>query len=283
MSHPVLFIGALAISILSAQQAHAASSTPCTPLKNYVDPQSETNLDTFQDGGDIDSDVVVYFNIPGMQISSGYPQVKLCIEDLPIPSSVGGTQCDGGDALGWNNCWLIIATHTGSNLSPEDTQNCQSEDEYRGTAPCYECTCMGSYFGGGSVPDGSYVSDTLKDSCGLSSQHHWGVSCPDVMNGRRIPPFDGVNLSNYSTVQINICDEATDGCSICQGGYQPAFEVGLQWVNDVGQCHGEPKKGAPFTSAAVFPDDDFWLGSSDLDHRSHFHSDLNALKANLST
>lgn len=247
----MLFIVAIAISLLSVQLTSASSETiPCIPLKNNVDPKFETNLDVFQSGGDIDSDIVVYFNIPRVQISPPYPQVQLCIEDLPIPSSVGGRQCDGGDALGWNNCWLVVATHVGSNLNPEDTQHCQSEDEYRGASPCYACLCDGSYFGAGYVPDGSYVSDTLVDGCGPSSAHHWGVSCPDVQNGRQVLPFDGgMNLSNHSTVQINICPETSDDCSVCQGGgYHPAFEVGLQWVNDVAQCRGDPKYGVPFSA-----------------------------------
>jgi hypothetical protein len=204
---------------------------------------------SFRMDGDIDSVSVVYFNIPRIQVSPPNPQVQLCIEDLPIPSSVGGRQCGGGEAQGWNNCWLVVATHVGSNLNPEDTQHCESEDENRGTAPCYECLCKGSYFGAGSVPDGSYVSDTLIDSCGPSSPHRWGVGCDDVQNARGIQSFDRVSLSNHSTVQINICSETTDGCSVCQGGgYHPAFDVGLQWVNNVEQCSSQPKYGAPFSS-----------------------------------
>merc|ERR1712194_66305 len=178
--------------------------------------------------GDIDSVRVVYFNIPRMQMSPPYLRAKLCIEDLPIPSSVGGRQCDGGEAQGWNNCWLIVATREGSNVNPDDTQHCESEDKNSGTGSCYKCLCKGSYFGAGSVPGGSQVSDTLVDSCGPRSPERWGASCDDVQNARRIPASDRVNLSNHSTVQINICPEASDGCSVCQGsGYHPAFEVGL--------------------------------------------------------
>lgn len=253
MFHHMLPIGALALSLLSVQPTSASSeASPCIPLKDYVDPDFETNLDIFQSGGDIDSVSVVYFNIPRMQMSPPYLRAKLCIEDLPIPSSVGGRQCDGGEAQGWNNCWLIVATREGSNVNPDDTQHCESEDKNSGTASCYECLCEGSYFGAGSVPGGSQVSDTMVDSCGPRSPERWGASCDDVQNARRIPASDRVNLSNHSTVQINICPEASDGCSVCQGGgYHPAFDVGLQWSNDVEQCSGEPKYGAPFSAGHV--------------------------------
>ena len=106
--------------------------------------------------------------------------VPRCIIDVfyffgmvgPRPAKVilpRGKQCDGGKAQGWNNCWLIVAARGGSNVNPGNTQHCESEDENRGTVPCYECLGKVSYFGAGSVPGVSKVSDTVVHSCGPRS------------------------------------------------------------------------------------------------------------------
>ena len=234
-------IAAGIVFILSAHCAAAQTEdppvpVPCAPLADYVDPNYRDNFEMFMAGGDVPSDVPVMFTVPRAAISPPNPQVKLCIEDLPIPASVGGVSCEAPDC---QNCWLIIGRHTGSNLNPDDVQYCKSSDSYRGTAPCYQCTCSGSDFGTGSVPP----DRTLTDACGLNSQNNWGTTCPDVMNGRYNVTIGG--YSNSSTIQINICGGIEDDCSICQGGgYQPSFRVGLQWSNRMDQCFANN----PFTS-----------------------------------
>eukprot|EP00562_Extubocellulus_spinifer_P002529 CAMPEP_0178482032 /NCGR_PEP_ID=MMETSP0696-20121128/6519_1 /TAXON_ID=265572 /ORGANISM="Extubocellulus spinifer, Strain CCMP396" /LENGTH=256 /DNA_ID=CAMNT_0020109525 /DNA_START=169 /DNA_END=936 /DNA_ORIENTATION=- len=219
--------------LAASQSAIATTPVPCAPLIDYVEPMYQNNLDIFLGGGEISDDVPVFFDIPRMEIPAISPQIKLCIEDLPIPTSVGESECND-----WNKCWLVIGRHTGPNAKSEDTKNCASSDDYRGTSPCYACTCSGSYFGSGSVPS----DEPLISGCGLSSQQAWGVSCPDVNNGR----MTSMNTySNFSTVQINICDGSGDVCEICQGGgYQPQFRVGLQWISESEQCFDEP----PFTN-----------------------------------
>ena len=218
----------------AAQTETSPVPVPCAPLADYVDPRYQDNFGVFMAGGDIESDVPVMLTIPTTQISPPNPQVKLCIEDLPIPTSVGDVPCDE-----WNKCWLIIGRHTGSKLNPDDVQYCKSSDSYRGTAPCYQCTCSGSDFGTGSVPP----DRTLTDACGLSSQNDWGTVCPDVMNGRYNTAIGA--YSNSSTIQINICGGIEDDCNICQGGgFQPSFRVGLQWSNQMDQCFANN----PFTS-----------------------------------
>ena len=164
-------------------------------------------------------DLPVFLTVPRTEISRPNPRVKLCIEDLPIPTSIGDVPCDE-----WQKCWLMIGRHAGSNLNPEDIQYCKSRNAYRGTAPCYACTCSGSDFGTGSVsPDRG-----LTGGCGLSSQKNWGTSCPDVMNRR---------YSYNATAGAQMYSNFADDCDICRGGgYQPEFRVGLQWSNRMEQC-----------------------------------------------
>ena len=209
-----------------AQADDAPASVPCAPLADYVDPKYQESFDIFMAGGDVPPNLPVFLTVPRI---SRFP-TKLCIEDLPIPTSIGDVPCDD-----WQKCWLIMGTHTGSNLSPNDVRYCKSSNPYRGTAPCYACTCTGSDFGTGSVPPDRILSG----GCGLSSQNSWGTSCPDVGNGRRYynVTTGAEEYSNYSTVQINICGGNADYCDICRGGgYLPEFRVGLQWSNRMEQC-----------------------------------------------
>ena len=215
---------------VAAQADDAPAPVPCAPLADYVDPKYQENFDIFMAGGDVPPDLPVFLTVPRTEISRPNPRVKLCIEDLPIPTSIGDVPCDE-----WQKCWLMIGRHTGSNLNLEDVQYCKSSNAYRGTAPCYACTCSGSDFGTGSVPP----DRGLTDGCGLSSQKYWGTSCPDVMNRRSSynATVGAQMYSNYSTVQIKICGGIADDCDICRGGgYQPEFRVGLQWSNRMEQC-----------------------------------------------
>lgn len=230
--------------LLLASSQSEPSPVPCIPLSAFIEPGSQDNLDIFIGGGEVPGDVPVFFDIPRTEISASSPQVKLCIEDVPIPTSVGGRECDGVDT-----CWLVIGRHTGANPTSEDVRYCKSSDPYRGTTPCYACTCSGATFGSGSVPD----DRTLSYGCGLSAQNSWGTSCPDVYNGRLnlTHPYDGTNpsYSNYSTVQINICGGIEDNCNVCRGGgYQPGFRVGLQWANNAEQCFAD----SPFSGGYAF-------------------------------
>mmetsp|Transcript_16781 Transcript_16781/g.48196 ORF Transcript_16781/g.48196 Transcript_16781/m.48196 type:complete len:267 (+) Transcript_16781:59-859(+) len=239
----MLFLAICLIAVCSvpvaAQTEDSPVPVPCAPLADYVDPKYQENLEIFMLGGDVSPDLPVFFKVPRTEISRPNPQVKLCIQDLPIPTSVGEVPCDD-----WNRCWLNIGRHTGSNLNPDDVQYCKSSDAYRGTAPCYACTCSGSNFGMGSAPP----DRSLTDGCGLSSQKFWGTGCDDVMNARY--NADASDYSNYSTVQINICGGIEDNCNICRGGgFQPGFRVGLQWSNRMEQCF----ENYPFASSGSVP------------------------------
>lgn len=238
MLAPIVILAAPFLTLADSQPKPTVS---CTTLIDHVDPESQKNLDVFLGGGHITSDVPVYFQIPRWPVLAG-EQVKFCIEDIPIPISVGDSACDD-----WNKCWLIIGSKAGTKPDPDDVKYCEnSNDSYRGTTPCYECTCKGSYFGSGFVES----NRTLTSGCGLSAQEKWGVSCPDVHNGRMVLPHTGDvgSYSNFSTAQINICSGVADDCSVCNhGGYHPQFQVGLQWASNVNQCFYEP----PFTSAGI--------------------------------
>jgi len=237
LSLPVAAIVCIALaSYCAAQTEDAPVPVPCFQLSDYVDPAYQDNLKIFMGGGDISSDAPVMFTVPRTEISLPDAQVKLCIENLEIPSSVGEVPCDS-----WQKCWLIIGRHTGSDPNPDDVQYCKSSNSYRGTAPCYKCTCSGADVGTGSIP----ADRTLAGACGLNSQNSWGTQCPDVMNGRYNAATD--EYSNSSTIQVNICGGIEDDCNICQdGGYQPGFRVGLQWSNRMDQCFDKN----PFTSGA---------------------------------
>eukprot|EP00567_Pseudictyota_dubia_P014012 CAMPEP_0197434320 /NCGR_PEP_ID=MMETSP1175-20131217/2071_1 /TAXON_ID=1003142 /ORGANISM="Triceratium dubium, Strain CCMP147" /LENGTH=255 /DNA_ID=CAMNT_0042962997 /DNA_START=210 /DNA_END=977 /DNA_ORIENTATION=- len=199
----------------------------CDSLVNYVNAGSQENLETFLGGGDIPADVPVFLTIPRTEIDAPNSQYKLCLEDILIPTSVGGNECNET-----SQCWLAIGIHTGNNLDPEDIQYCKSSDPYTGAGPCFNCVCQGSDMGAGSVPP----NRTLSDGCGVSAQDDWGVSCTDAMNGR-MNDASKMTLSNYSTVQVNICPETGDDCGVCEGGgYQAQFLVGLTWINNVEQC-----------------------------------------------
>ena len=68
---------------------------PCNPLSNYIEPNLKDNPDIFLGDGDVANNVPVLFSIPRIQISAANPQVKLCIENLTIPTSVGESGCYG--------------------------------------------------------------------------------------------------------------------------------------------------------------------------------------------
>ena len=242
MRPQVFTVTAFAHLLLLPSAASQSPPVPCTPLSNYIEPNSQDNLDIFLGGGAVADNVPVFFSIPRMQISATNPQVKLCIEDLTIPTSVGESVCDG-----FNKCWLIVGQHVGENLNHEDTQHCKSSDPVTGTAKCYGCLCGGTAFSNSSA---SPYLGSLIDSCGPSYEKKWGISCPDVNNGRGIPPYDGTasSYSNTSIVQINLCPDSFNSCSVCRGGgYHPQFRVGLQWLSTSEQCFIEPS----FTSGGI--------------------------------
>ena len=77
--------------VAAASQTTSSLSVPCVPLIDYIEPDSQRNLEIFLGGGEIPDDVPIFFDIPSLQISAISPQVKLCIENITMPTSVGGS------------------------------------------------------------------------------------------------------------------------------------------------------------------------------------------------
>ena len=88
----VLFVKLL---LVAAASQTPSPSVPCAPLIDYIEPHSRRNLDIFLGGGAIPDDGPIFFDIPTSSLQLPAfpisPQVKLCIENITIPTSVGGS------------------------------------------------------------------------------------------------------------------------------------------------------------------------------------------------
>lgn len=176
-------------------------------LLDYTERTSEENLKILLGGGDMPDDAPVYFDVPTQQIDNG-EALALCVENLTIPQTVGGNVCNSTQ-----RCWLAVGYHAASGEEANE----------------YECLCSGADLGTGAA------NDVIADGCGLSQADKWGVSCPDVMNGR--------GDSKEATVQITVCSPMADGCNVCSGGDQPPYRVGLRWLSNQDEC-SEPFGGS---------------------------------------
>ena len=85
----LFFVSFVELLLVAASQT--SPPVPCAPLIDYIEPHSRRNLDIYLGGGAILDDVPIFFDLPSLQISAISPQVKLCIENITIPTSVGGS------------------------------------------------------------------------------------------------------------------------------------------------------------------------------------------------
>ena len=87
----LFFVSFLKLLLVAAASQTPSPSVPCVPLIDYIEPDSQRNLEIFLGGGAISDDVPIFFDLPSLQISAISPQVKLCIENITMPTSVGGS------------------------------------------------------------------------------------------------------------------------------------------------------------------------------------------------
>ena len=87
----LFFVSFVELLLVAASQT--SPPVPCVPLIDYIEPHSRRNLDIFLGGGAIPDDGPIFFDIPSLQLPAFpiSPQVKLCIENITIPTSVGGS------------------------------------------------------------------------------------------------------------------------------------------------------------------------------------------------
>ena len=89
----LFFVSFVELLLVAASQT--SPPVPCAPLIDYLEPHSRRNLDIFLGGGAIPDDGPIFFDIPSLQLLLPAfpisPQVKLCIENITIPTSVGGS------------------------------------------------------------------------------------------------------------------------------------------------------------------------------------------------
>ena len=90
----LFFVSFVQLLLVAASQT-SSPAVPCAPLIDYIEPDSRRNLDIFLGGGAIPDDGPIFFDIPSLQLLLPAfpisPQVKLCIENITIPTSVGGS------------------------------------------------------------------------------------------------------------------------------------------------------------------------------------------------
>ena len=90
----LFFVSFLKLLPVAASQT-SSLSVPCVPLIDYIEPHSRRNLDIYLGGGAIPDDGPIFFDIPTSSLQLPAfpisPQVKLCIENITIPTSVGGS------------------------------------------------------------------------------------------------------------------------------------------------------------------------------------------------
>lgn len=189
----------------------AQDNPSCVDLAPYANDESK--LAAFLAGGDLESPVPVYFDMPAVAGTTYF-----CLDHIPIPDSVDGVNCSDPTL---DNCFL--ATGLRNDLERND------------------CTCSGTSFAAGD-----YSRDALRNSCGFGN-NRWGMSCPDVMNGRRSIVNDTLVLSDSAVFRVAVCPERADRCNECFGESKP-FQVGIMWITNVQtQCLGD----TPFRSGAV--------------------------------
>ena len=89
----LFFVSFLKLLLVAASQQMSSLSVPCAPLIDYLEPDSRRNLDIYLAGGVIPDDGPIFFDIPSLQLPAFpiSPQVKLCIENITMPTSVGGS------------------------------------------------------------------------------------------------------------------------------------------------------------------------------------------------
>ena len=218
--HVTLFV-ILPFLFIRAEQSEPFVCSDLTPF--VASDEDRANLEIFLAGGDILSYNPVFFDIPRWEMSSSRSQI-LCLEDVPIPRSIRGVSCLGGTSTEaattpadyWGNCWLAVGKLA---VADDETGRCSSFGEPGDLASCYDCACTGTEFGTGQ-PNRSHI-----DSCGMSNDDHWAVSCPDVQNGRGFNETGGP--SNSSSIQVTICPEFSNNCNdVCRiGGSQAPFKV----------------------------------------------------------
>ena len=89
----LFFVSFVKLLLVAASQT--SPPVPCASLIDYLEPHSRRNLDIFLGGGAIPDDGPIFFDIPTSSLQLPAfpisPQVKLCIENITIPTSVGGS------------------------------------------------------------------------------------------------------------------------------------------------------------------------------------------------
>lgn len=237
----------LLLLVLLALDQMLSQSVECTSLANYLNADSRDEFKIFMGGGVVPAHAPVFFDIPRMSIlDTPGMQVKLCLEDIPIPESVGANNCSE-----WNSCWLVVGKQAGADLDPEDVKSCESRYEKSQTTSCYQCVCSGYEFSYGRSEQGN---STLDYACGIDHKPgSWSAVCPNVPN-TQFPFADNHSYSetqpSHAMVQINVCGqiagEYSYSCQTCTDGYHPQFQVGLQWITTSEQCFDD----LPFSDGA---------------------------------
>ena len=185
-------------------------SNACVDLEPYA--TNPGDLSILKGGDQVPDDAPVFFHVPAQFISE---EIVYCLENVTIPTFVGGNNCKDSQ-----KCWLAVGIHAAESNIPSATESCVNSDG--DTSGCYDCICQGSSMRTGLVED----TGPNFDGCGLSTDTRWGVTCGDVTNER----YDWVGnervASNFSHVQVPICEENRKSyCNFCQGGFHPAFQV----------------------------------------------------------
>ena len=187
------------------------SLADCPDLAPYVEESSQTALEVFRVGGQqVAVPDPVFFLIP--ETLAPY---SLCL-NLTVPEAIGDVTCDN-----WSKCWMVVGIHA-------DSSDATKQD--------YNCACHGTTFN----PDTFLPPST--DACGLANINNWGVTCPDVVNGRGV---HNLNITE-GVVSILTCPPLADSCNICglNAGPQKQFRVGMQWITNVEeQCFNSPLSG----------------------------------------
>ena len=214
-----LFASAAAAEESTASEAQEKDT--CIDITPYaINPES---LSVLKGGGDIPNDVAVYFDFP-----AGFGPTIFCLEDILIPNTVGGRDCNEYDA-----CQMAV----GKRVHPDDVKK-HNEELY--SLSDYQCLCNGF-----SVrPDDPKIIGTAVSGCGISNAENWANSCSDVpLPTRNYYDKNGTEVvSNTSTAYVSLCPPNNDRCGVCSGGgVMPRFVAGIQWVSNIReQCFDDP-------------------------------------------
>ena len=227
------------VSLLLFLRLPTTFAFDCTDLRIFASDRDQ--LDTFLAGGDIVDTSPVFIDVPRLDIQS-FRTTVLCLQDIPIPTSINGVNCLGNtDPSGpptkfWNNCYLSV----GRKPLPDNSMGFCEDN----IPQCYDCTCSGTHFGSGQP------NRTVVNSCG-NAINDYAVSCPDVQNGRGFNATGGP--SEFAAVHISACPVFSSRGNVCRGGSQAPFRVALQWVIDFEtQCSDRPfNSGSQAIQSAV--------------------------------